>query len=167
MNEGLILDKLKYNPISGEFSWSKRMRGVNYNSKPGYISDKGNNKRYLVITINGVGYYAHRLAFVIMNGVSPQGVIDHIDGHTLNNSWDNLRCGSQSDNLRNLHSIHSDNTSGVTGISWNNTRNKWKVYIGVNGKRKHLGTFACLLDAVACRMNANIKYGFNNTHGKL
>lgn len=44
---------------------------------------------------------AHRLAFFLMEGSWPAGVIDHIDGDKLNNRWVNLRHVTIEQNLAN------------------------------------------------------------------
>ena len=43
-----------------------------------------------------------------------------------------------------VFTVTLDNTSGYVGISWKSDRSKWKAYLTVDGKQKHLGYFADL-----------------------
>lgn len=54
-------------------------------------------------------------------------------------------------------------SSGVAGVSWIRSSNKWVVQVKIKGKTKHLGTFHDRFEAICCRMSANNKYG---THDK-
>lgn len=63
---------------------------------------------------------------------------DHCDMNTLNNTRDNLRIVTPSQNAMNTR-LNPNNTSGYRGVCKGN--NKWIAAIYVDGKRKHLGTF--------------------------
>jgi len=121
---------------------------------------------YPQLRLDGKQYRQHRLAFLYMTGSFPVGHVDHIDGNPANNSWDNLREVTRQSNQRNVKRIHT-NTSGVTGVSYNKGRDKWEAYIGTGkGKRKNLGNFTSLIDAVAARMSATLKYEYHENHGR-
>lgn len=47
--------------------------------------------------------------------------------------------------------IPSNNTSGHRGVSWYKATNKWLVFGVENGKKKHLGYFVNLEDAITRR----------------
>lgn len=83
--------------------------------------------------------------------------IDHIDRDKLNNTEDNLREATGSENQMNK-GIHGKNTSGKTGVYWSKSQNAWCVMIGFQYKRKNLGYFKSYDDAVACRMQAEKDY---------
>lgn len=68
-------------------------------------------------------------------------IVDHVDGNGLNNQRINLRSATRSENARNSRR-HRDNTSGFKGVSWNKAKQKWRAYITLNGKEKHLGLFS-------------------------
>ena len=51
-----------------------------------------------------------------------------------------------------------NNTSGVKGVSWNNGRESWEAYIGIHGKRIHLGRYTKFEDAVKARKRAEEEY---------
>lgn len=65
-------------------------------------------------------------------------VIDHINHDPLDNTRENLRIVSTRQNNQNKKSKTS---SKYPGVCWNKQRNKWKAYITLNGKQKHLGYF--------------------------
>lgn len=109
----------------------------------GYVASHSKDKTTLL----------HRL---ITN--APKGtVVDHRNHNKLYCSDDNLRICTQSDNMKN-YSKSIRNTSGCTGVSWYEPRNKWMVSITVDGQKKHLGYRKELCDAISLRKKAEIKY---------
>lgn len=109
---------------------------------------------------------AHNLITVYMLGiVFPNSEVDHVDHDRANNKWDNLRIVCRKANSRNL-SKHRSNTSGVSGVNWHKTKNKWRAYIMVDYKQVHLGLFTAFEEAVRVRKEAEKKYGFHENHGK-
>jgi hypothetical protein len=97
----------------------------------------------------GKTVYMHRL---VMNAEFGQ-TVDHIDGNGLNNSRNNLRFVTPSQNLLNT-SKRSDNTSGHKGISWCPDREKYQVYVNIDRKRKSLGRYRTLEEAIYVRDRA-------------
>lgn len=83
--------------------------------------------------------------------------VDHIDGNPCNNRRSNLRLCSHAENGKNLRKP-SRNTSGFKGVGWNKQRKKWRAFIRVNYRHKHLGYFVtpeaakAAYDAAAERM---------------
>jgi hypothetical protein len=77
--------------------------------------------------------------------------IDHIDNNRLNNNIANLRWVSQQENQMNSK-LSSKNTSNYKGVLFDKQINKYKAYITINGKRKHLGYFEKIEDAVNARV---------------
>lgn len=104
---------VEYDPDSGVFtrlvSNRKWKAGEPVGSKVG--------GGYIILKIEGVKHYAHRLAWLYMTGAWPTQNIDHIDGNKANNAFANLRDVGQSENLLNLHRPNSSNTSGFLGVS--------------------------------------------------
>lgn len=82
---------------------------------------------------------------------------DHKDRNPLNNRRHNLRPANQQENNRN-HSKSSINTSGVIGVGWHKTLNKWQSRIYINKKVIHLGYFDNKDDAIKARLYAEQKY---------
>lgn len=84
-------------------------------------------------------------------------VVDHINHNTLDNRKNNLRVCTQKDNVKNTI-IAKNNNSGVTGIGWMLSRNKWRVRISLDHKQIYLGLFDDFEEAIRVRQEAEIKY---------
>lgn len=113
---------------------------------------------YVVISIAGKRYYEHRLLWEMFIGPAPD-IIDHIDGNGLNNSLDNLRDGRVS-NMKNIRKP-STNKSGIIGVHWCNTRNKWVAQGQAPGRRLPLGRYDSLFDAACARKSWEIREGYD------
>jgi hypothetical protein len=91
---------------------------------------------YLVVSTSTDCVRTHtvqRLMWECFNGPVPDDMdIDHIDGNKLNNSLDNLRLVSKSENQWNQNR---------KGYCWYARTNKWVAQICVHGKNQHLGYF--------------------------
>lgn len=128
---------LDYDPASGKFFRKQRSGTAHIGDVAGWVEPHG----YIKISVAGKKYYAHRCAFLFMNGVWPAGVIDHIDGVRANNSWGNLREVSHSVNLQNLKCARSDNKTGLLGVCFHKGARKFTAAIFVEGKSQYLGLF--------------------------
>ena len=82
---------------------------------------------------------------------------DHADRNPLNNRKYNLRPATYSENSRNCK-LRKNNTSGITGVSWDNSRQSWEVQISVNKKPIHIGRFKDKEVAIIARLNAEKEY---------
>lgn len=94
---------------------------------------------YCGIRINYKAYYTHRLVYLYHHGHMPD-YIDHIDGNKLNNAIENLRECTNRQNLYNSK-IPTHNTSGIKGVNWHKSSNKWMVRLSIDGKPKYIGQF--------------------------
>lgn len=54
--------------------------------------------------------------------------------------------------------LPKNNTSGHKGIWWDKNRKMWQAYIGIHGKRIHLGRFYKIEDAIKARKAAEEEY---------
>lgn len=86
--------------------------------------------------------YLHRL---IMNLISSKQPIDHIDRNKLNNTKNNLRFCTDSQNSSNI-SIRKNNTSGYKGVIWEKRYKKWQAQIYKN-KIIYIGLFEEKIEA--------------------
>jgi hypothetical protein len=84
-------------------------------------------------------------------------VVDHINRNRLDCRKNNLRITTFKENSIN-RGTQSNNTSGVTGVSFEKRRNKWESHIKSNGKKKFLGYYDCIEDAIKARKEAEILY---------
>ena len=107
---------------------------------------------------------AHRVIWALHYGEWPEDEIDHINHDRSDNRISNLRCVTRCENSKNL-SMRGDNKSGITGVCWDKSRNKWSSQIMVNSCTKNLGRFGCITAASISRKLAEIKYGFYKHHG--
>jgi hypothetical protein len=114
--------------------------------------------------IFGKLYLTHRVLLAMHLGYWPE-YVDHINGDRSDNRVCNLREVTKSENGRNA-AIPNNNTSGRIGVSWNNRDKRWTAYITLNQKRKALGNFLQIEDAIACRQQAEMLYGFHANHGR-
>lgn len=114
-----------------------------------------NHQKYCQVGINGKRYYIHRIIYLYHHGYLPK-YLDHIDRDPLNNKIENLREVTQSQNCMNSKSF-KNSSSKFKGVSWDKNRNKWRSYIFINGKQKHLGQFTNESDAAKAYNKAAIK----------
>lgn len=144
-----LKQRLDYNPDTGIFVWRKNTQIRFAGKVAGSIHANG----YIVININGKILPAHRLAFLYMKGYFPENDCDHINRIRDDNRWSNLREVSKQCNTRNSKT-YSTNTSGVRGVSWYKTYNKWVAQIILNNKQYGLGYFKDFTEAVCYRLAA-------------
>lgn len=83
----------------------------------------------------------------ILNLKSRKFVIDHINGNPLDNRKSNLRVCSHKNNIRNRKILNKNNSSGIRGVSWDKTRNRWVAQLMFNKKHIYLGRFENKEDA--------------------
>lgn len=132
---------LSYDPESGEFRWKKKASQKRAGDLAGSQSGA-----YTQIGIDGVIYFAHRVAVLLMQGRWPAVEVDHINGNRHDNRWSNLREANRHENNQNL-GMRSDNASGVKGVWWDKTKMKWISQIQSKGKRYSVGSFETLNEA--------------------
>ena len=111
---------------------------------------------YLRANIKRKYYRMHRY-LLGLDDDDKEIMVDHINHNTLDNRRANLRIVSPAQNAKNV-SISISNTSGTTGVSWNKRSEKWEAYIRVNKKRKFLGYYKDINDAIKARKDAEQKY---------
>lgn len=118
-----------------------------------WYAHKMNNNGY--IRIYGENCETHKQ--VSMAQVICGDWMDHIDRNTFNNKKTNLRPCTPLENAQNK-SIQRNNTSGITGVTWESDRKKWKAFIRIDGEDKRLGNFTNKEDAIRTRLEAEAKY---------
>lgn len=83
--------------------------------------------------------------------------VDHINHKTNDNRKVNLRIVTHQKNMMNK-TLYKNNTSGIPGINWSKSHNKWHVRIQMNGKRINLGYYDDLNTAKQTREKAEKMY---------
>jgi hypothetical protein len=122
--------------------------------------------RYMGISLTGQLYSLHRITFYMKHGYCPDHV-DHIDGNGHNNHIDNLRPATPHQNQCN-QALTKLNKSGVKGLSWAKSQNKWLACIRYNGKNRNLGYFEDKnLGAEFLSLARDMLHGSFANHGKF
>lgn len=155
ITQARLKELIHYDPDTGVFT-SRFTRGSM--SKAGTVTGSINDQGYILIGVDGTQYRAHRLAWLYMKGYFPKGIeIDHKKysnpDNRRDNRWCNLRLASHQCNIRNTGNP-KDNTSGVKGVYWDKSRNKWAPKIGVDGIMRNLGRYTDFDEAVCARLAA-------------
>jgi hypothetical protein len=83
--------------------------------------------------------------------------LDHENRCNSDNRIENLREATRGQNMHNI-GIAKNNTSGAKGVFWKKDKRKWRVRIGVNGKRIHIGDFDDFEFAELVAIEARAKY---------
>jgi hypothetical protein len=152
-----VLQELFY-VESGKLYWrvnkgnrGKKDKEAGYRQKGGYRS----------VEIDGVPYLTHRIIYCLYHSVliTPDDYIDHKNRDKEDNTEDNLRKVSFSENSYNKSG--KNNKHEVTGISYD-ARHKsrpWRAVIYIERKSKHLGNYSTKEEAVEARLQAEKDLG--------
>lgn len=141
---------LDYSRHTGEFRWRERADAPpEWNSCfAGKIAGTINQIGYRQIAINSKRYLGHRLAWLVVTGEWPNGMLDHRDMNRANNRFENLRLATKAQNMQNREAPRH-NTSGHKGVYWDKSKNRWLAAIGFDGKLNFIGRFRRKEDAIA------------------
>ena len=105
-----------------------------------------NNHGYRQTRINKKIYLHHRLAFVFMGKDIPVDMkVDHINGNTQDNRWDNLRLVTNQENGRNHHNHRNGR---VPYVHYRPERKTWSVRKIFNGELKTFGYYKVEQEAI-------------------
>ncbi|NQY60806.1 HNH endonuclease [Cognatishimia sp.] len=155
----------EYDPIKGQLFWKPRgdkSFDAQYGGKPAFTCASNG---YLEGALLGEKMKAHRVIWAINHGYWPTTEIDHINHVRSDNRISNLREVSHRENSIN-RGFNKSNTSGHSGICWCKTQSKWKVQLTVFGKKKTVGRFQDLPEAISARNAAYAMAGYHKNHGK-
>lgn len=143
-----------YDPLTGKIIWKRTLSpNALAGTEAGCICKDG----YRTIGLDNKVVKAHIVAWILYYGFKPKSILDHKDGIRDNNAIWNLRPATTITNAYNQKTARN-NTSGYKGISWCNTRNKWRAMCSVEGKRKNLGYFSDLEEAIKVLRQFREKY---------
>ena len=126
-----------YDPATGELTHARaKSSKVKQGDKAGTFNERG----YIVVTIKGRKYLAHRIAWFIYTGVDPiNSQIDHKNKIKDDNSIDNLRLATNTQNLWNKKCKGYLETA----------EGKFHARIHHYGKFVHIGSFSTAEEAHA------------------
>jgi hypothetical protein len=144
-----LRELLEYTPETGIFAWRVQRSRVRAGGVAGSPCADG----YVGIKIDGVLYWAHRLAWLYVTGSWPVGQIDHINRVKHDNRWCNLRDVSAKENMANRSrrdwSKPRALPPGIVKVGA-----KFRVRIVRNGKARRLGSFTSVQEAEAAYWQA-------------
>lgn len=129
-------------------STCKRWNTNNSNKPSGCILGNG----YYYSRLDKIRYPNHRVIFAIYNNIIDfqDKQIDHIDGNVLNNSPQNLRLVTASQNQFNRKK-QKNNSTGHKNISFVKRLNKYRCAMQVDGKDIYIGLFNTIEEATINR----------------
>lgn len=142
---------LSYNPETGALVWLPRPKHLNKRGWNTRYAGKSalntlHSDGYRMGKVNGVRVYAHRVAWALTHGSWPTFVVDHINGDRSDNRITNLREATNRDNAMNIRS--TTRRSGIPCVWWVEGSMKWRVRKTLDGKRREIGTYHSLDEAV-------------------
>ncbi|MES1989258.1 MAG: HNH endonuclease signature motif containing protein [Pseudomonadota bacterium] len=127
---------ISYNPITGIFT--RLVPCCNHKTIMKKLG--ADNHGYLIILLLGKRVRAHRLAYLIMTGDWPDGILDHANGVCSDNRWENIRFATYSQNHMNKKSKRG--LSGYRGVVKARNGN-WQAKLTVNKIVHSLGVYEC------------------------
>ena len=120
-----------YSPTTGLFTYKTQ---PNFRIKIGSVAGTVKKTGYCFIKINGSLYQAARLAWMYVYGEDPGNLtVDHIDRNPSNNSIDNLRLATQSQQSFNRRVINL--STGIRGVTYIEKKGKYLANIQFGSKR--------------------------------
>lgn len=146
-----------YDPQTGSLVWIKP---TSNRIKVGdSVGCKKTISGHIVTQVDGVRCAAHQIAWLLTFGVWPISIVDHINGNPSDNRIANLRLATFRQNLCNSKRP-KHNKSGVKGVYWDASRQRWHAQIQVYGRSKSLGRFVNIDEAAdAYRKAATQEFG--------
>ena len=134
---------LAYDPVTGALTWRKT------NSIAGHVRKHGDH----TTGFWGRSYVTTHIIWCMVTGDWPAGeVVDHKNLNRSDNSWDNLREATHSQNHANK-ALRRDNSTGFKGVTQPRNSKKWKAVITHQGRIHYLGVHASpeLAHAAYCK----------------
>lgn len=131
---------LRYEPTTGVFTWLSKTGTKRAGSVAGNPHAGDTGKVYIRIQVDRKLYRAQRLAWLYMQGVWPSGEVDHKNGDSIDNRWENLRDGDHFANMQNQRRAHSNSRTGLLGCNPHGAKYRAQIWHG--GRNIHLGLFA-------------------------
>lgn len=132
LTQEILKQYLDYNEWTGIFTWLKtEANSIKVGDTAGCYDQDG----YVVITLLGKVYKAHRLAFLYMEGKLPPVTldVDHDNRITSDNTWTNIRTATRSQNQQNAVRANSLSTS-IKGLTLIQNGTRYKATVNLEGK---------------------------------
>jgi uncharacterized protein YkuJ len=144
----------------GDIYWAINPNNIIIGSLAGATYVNG----YRRVKLDGKMYAVHRVVWVMFNGDIPDGLhIDHIDGNPKNNSIQNLRLVTHSQNCMNRKPKKTN--TGVPNVSYSKHNNKYRVSVTAKNQTGFFGWFDDLELAELVAIEARDK--FHNKYARI
>lgn len=141
---------LHYDEITGEFTWrAATSNRVKVGMRAGTLHSEG----YVRVKVDGMQYFAHRLAWLYVYGHWPEADLDHINGNRADNRIGNLRGCTRAENLQNLGNTPNKKSGLPLGVSFSRS-GKYRAQIRHSGTSRWLGLYTCPEEAHAAYLTA-------------
>jgi hypothetical protein len=136
LTHGRLREVLSYDPATGDFTRRTPRPGARAGDKAGHLHRAGAG--YVYIMVDHRSYLAHRLAWLYVHGVWPDGLLDHINRDKSDNRIANLRPADFSLNAQNAVSGRAGRALPLGVYRY---RKRFVAKIMVRGSSRHLGCF--------------------------
>jgi hypothetical protein len=139
--ESLLVEYTTYDKETGKLFWKKSPSArAPVGKEVGSLVD---GYFYSQITFGGKRYRfpVHKAIWFWLYGEYPDSIIDHKDMNRSNNSPDNLRKASRSENNRNR--FYNKGTSKYQGVYLQKSTGNYVVQITFDKKNTKLGSYRC------------------------
>lgn len=146
----IVRGLLQYDPETGVFVWRVDRQA---NKLKGKVAGRMIGP-YWSLNLFNRNHSAHRVAWLYVHGEWPKHQIDHINGDKTDNRIANLRDVTKSLNMHNIAAPRRDSASGLRGVGWHRSSQKWRAQLSVNGRRVHLGNFSTKEEAYEAYISA-------------
>ncbi|EPL2137987.1 TPA: hypothetical protein MI728_003732 [Klebsiella aerogenes] len=156
MEQRTLKGLMVYSPKSGVFTWINPPQGHEELLGEQAGSPANGNKTYWLIQIDGKKYKRSHLAHLFMTGKMPSGIIDHINGNSLDDRWMNIRDTTYAINAQNrlVGKPGRELPMGVKKLK----SGRYLARIGVGRKSVSLGTFDTVEEAKSAYLIGKEKY---------
>ena len=139
-----------------------RDKGQVFNNRMGKpalgLSDHGYLRVISHLNNKHLTHKAHHVVWFFEYGEWPTSCMDHIDGVKTNNHYTNLRLVTPRENVQ-AYRNNKKSSSPYHGVSWFKPNKKYRAYINLKYKQKHLGLFTCELEAARAYDKALVGMG--------
>ena len=141
---------LRYEPETGKLFWKER--GPEWfpnGSKPESWNKRlAGAEAFTALTADGYktgcllnrSLRAHRVIWALAQNEWPTQVIDHANGVRADNRLVNLRLATNGENQWNKGARRA-NLSGLKGVTWDDSKGKWRARISLRNRRLCLGLY--------------------------
>jgi len=127
--------KQLFDCVGGHLVWKvSKAKRIKIGDKAGTIGKDG----YIRVFVDGKSYLAHNLVYLIEHGFMPKE-IDHVNRVKTDNSIDNLKQTTRSENSIN-RGIFSNNKTGIKNVH-KHSCGKYEVSFRRNNKSIYVGLF--------------------------